>query len=72
MWRAFDRLLPILPPRVLIRWYVSELIADGRHLNGSFHPQFSANFGENNEKLSSFKVVNAQKTIDSTNLLFGQ
>ena len=40
MRRAFDRLLPIFPPWVFIRWYFGHLRTNGRHSNDFPIPWF--------------------------------
>jgi hypothetical protein len=44
MWRALDRLLAILAPRVVIRWDLSLLAAYGWDLNSLLHPQLPTKF----------------------------
>jgi hypothetical protein len=41
MWGAFDRLLAILAPGVIIRWDICQLAANCWHLDCPFQSQFS-------------------------------
>jgi hypothetical protein len=44
-------LLPILPPRVFIRRYISNLITNGRNLNRPLHPQLPTEIKKNSDDI---------------------
>jgi hypothetical protein len=55
MWGAFDRLLAILAPGVIIRWDICQLAANCWHLDCPFQSQFSVQ--EKKETIQGSELV---------------